>query len=116
MKTSTFNRVLCVLVILWIGYSIVCAILATRENIYTKQGMPWYAVVWVAYSLGVIVWFLVMGSRNERKVYHLSDGMDNDCYHCIFYSPCDGVCKDADFCSKLSGIDYPDDVGDKNLM
>ena len=76
MKTSTFNRVFSVLAILFLGYSIVCAILAVHSE--PIEGMPWYAVVWIAYAVLSSAWLLIVGSRNtgKKQVYQLDDAVD----------------------------------------
>jgi hypothetical protein len=73
MKVRTFNIVFTVLVILFIGYSIVCAVLAVHSE--PLDSMPWYAVVWIAYAVLSSVWLLIVGSRDtsKKQVYHLKD-------------------------------------------
>jgi tellurite resistance protein TehA-like permease len=71
MKTKTFNTVFSVLAILFLGYSIICAILASHEE---PDGiMPLYIVIWIVYALLFIAWMLYYGNKHEKKVYYLQD-------------------------------------------
>jgi hypothetical protein len=121
MKVKTFNTVFTVLAILFLGYSIVCAILLSRQGDVHDEHMTWYVWVWVAFGIGIIVWMLYYGSKSEyllterkKKVYHLY-GMDDDCNHCAYLID-NGDCSNKIGCPKFRYDDYPDDVGDKNLM
>ena len=82
MKVRTFNRVFTVLVILWLGYSIVCAIVCAGLE---KTGhMPACVIVWIVVSLLFIVWMLICGAvKDKKKVYHLKDN-DDPCANCAY--------------------------------
>jgi len=75
MKTKTFNLVFSMLAILFLMYSIVCAVLAMHDE--PDGVMPWYIVIWIVYGIGVIVWSLYYGNKAEDKqVYYLKDDVD----------------------------------------
>jgi len=72
MKTKTFNLVFSMLAILFLMYSIVCAVLAMHDE--PDGVMPWYIVIWIVYGIGVIVWSLYYGNKAEDKqVYYLNE-------------------------------------------
>jgi len=75
MKTKTFNLVFSMLAILFLMYSIVCAVLAMHDE--PDGVIPWYIVIWIVYGIGVIVWSLYYGNKAEDKqVYYLKDDVD----------------------------------------
>jgi hypothetical protein len=117
MKVKTFNTVFTVLAILFLGYSIVCAILLSRQDVMFEH-MTWYVWVWVVYGVLFIAWMLIVGSRSGmlnkgNQVHHLYGMDDKCCNHCVYILD-NGDCSYKAGCPLFT--DYPDDVGDKNLM
>jgi hypothetical protein len=100
MKVTTFNRVISVLMILFLGYSIVCAILASRLE--PMGDMPWYVIVWLIAGLCIIVWALYYGNKSEKQVYYLDESEE-------VRSRWPGLTEEE---INYNGPDYPDDVPD----